>query len=92
VLKPLQRPDLAFLAHVSASPDWQGIARILRTELAVADEKLRTLPPTEVARMQGVSSWLVDFLDTVERARERLAITREPRSSLPASGSEAFRQ
>jgi hypothetical protein len=89
VLKPLSRTDLEFLAHVSRSPDWQGLARILRTDLAAADEKLRVLPPTEVARMQGVSGWLVDFLDTVESAGEQLANTRDTRSSLRAAGSGA---
>jgi hypothetical protein len=92
VLKPLARNDLAFLAHIAANPDWQGLARILRAELAVADEKLRVLPPTEVARMQGVSGWLVDFLATVEHAREQLAKTRDARPSAPLPGSEALRQ
>lgn len=87
----LERNDLRFLAHFARSPDWQALASILRAELAKSDEQLRVLSPTEVARAQGVSKWLVDFLDSVENAGDRLANTREPRSSLPASGSDALR-
>ena len=88
----LDRNDLRFFAHLARSPDWQGLASILRKELAKVDEQLRVLPPTEVARAQGVSKWLVDFLDSVEGAGDKLNNTREPRSSLPASGSAAHRQ
>jgi hypothetical protein len=85
VLTRLSRLDLQFLAHLAVHPDWQILRDIFKRELAEYDAKCRTAPPTEVARYQGVASWLVDFDKTVSEARDKLLRT-EPRASPPVRG------
>lgn len=83
----LERSDLEFLARLARLPEWTVLAEIISREQAAHDEKLRVLAPTEVARHQGISSWLVNFKATVEGAALQLArTTRDSRSSLPAVG------
>ena len=83
----LERSDLEFLARLSRLPEWRVLAEILSKDQAAHDEKLRVLPPTEVARHQGIAKWLVDFMASVDGAALQLArTTRDSRSSLPVAG------
>ena len=64
--------DLRFLSRFDTSPEFAPLRDIFSRELASHDEKCRAMDAPAVYRHQGVSTWLVDFVQTAKAAGDKL--------------------
>lgn len=83
MLTRLTDDELKFLSRFARSPDFAMLTAIFSKELALQDEKCRTVDAPAVYRFQGAAAWLVAIIHIQKTVDDELLRRAQDRPRPP---------